>query len=76
MMLADTFDGYRKLEQRLVTEFLRCCAYPLSTEIVDKLNDGIVHWLERRHPRKYVPTFFRNFLCSSSVSTSHQKPKY
>ncbi|KAK1394980.1 hypothetical protein POM88_014036 [Heracleum sosnowskyi] len=41
------------LEQRLVTEFLSCCAFPLSPEVVNKLNDGILHWLERRHPRKF-----------------------
>ncbi|KAL8156994.1 hypothetical protein AgCh_001918 [Apium graveolens] len=53
VMLADTFDGYRNLEQRLVTEFLRCSSFPFSPEVVKKLNDGVVHWLERRHPRKF-----------------------
>lgn len=75
-MLADTFDGYRNLEQRLVTEFLRCCALPLSPEVVNKLNDGIVHWLERRHPRKYVvPSFCLIFLYSSLLSIIRQKAK-
>ncbi|KAL1804514.1 hypothetical protein ACET3Z_033161 [Daucus carota] len=58
VMLADTFDGYRNLEQRLVTEFLRFCAFSLCAEVVDRLNDGLVHWLERPHPRKYIVSNF------------------
>ncbi|KAK1360603.1 hypothetical protein POM88_045077 [Heracleum sosnowskyi] len=54
-----SMEHYGNLEQRLVTEFLSCCAFPLSPGVVNKLNDGILHWLERRHPRKgsrYMPT--------------------
>ncbi|KAK1364292.1 hypothetical protein POM88_039853 [Heracleum sosnowskyi] len=37
----------------LVTGFLSCCVFPLSPEVVNILNDGIVYWLERCHPRKF-----------------------
>lgn len=58
MMLADTLDGYRKLEERLRAEFLNCCAFSISGQVLNNVNSGIVRWLERRHPRKYVLRIF------------------
>lgn len=52
-MLADTFDGYKTLEERLIAEFLKCYAFPLGAQVLNKVNGGIVRWLERRHPRKF-----------------------
>lgn len=61
VILADTFDGYKTLEERLIAEFLKCCAFPLSAQVLNKVNGGIVRWLERRHPRKYVIPRFAKF---------------
>lgn len=51
-MLADTIDGYREQEKRLISDFKRCCAFNLADNVLDKLDGGIVHWVERTHPRK------------------------
>lgn len=58
VMLADTIDGYRKMEERLISEFHRCFVMPLSDQILNTVDGGIVHWIERRHPRKYEFFFF------------------
>ncbi|CAK9137353.1 unnamed protein product [Ilex paraguariensis] len=52
VMLADTIDGYRKQEERLISEFCRCCAFPRLDEALSQVNGGIVHWVERNYPRK------------------------
>lgn len=51
-MLADTIDGYREQEKRLISDFKRCCALNLTDHLLDKLGGDIVHWVERIHPRK------------------------
>ncbi|KAM7468713.1 hypothetical protein LguiB_016275 [Lonicera macranthoides] len=53
VMLADTIDGYRKMEERLISEFHRCFVMPLSNQISNTVDGGIVHWIKRRHPRKF-----------------------
>lgn len=53
VMLADTIDGYREQEKRLISEFKRCCALHLTDHALDKVDSGIVHWVERSHPRKF-----------------------
>ncbi|KAA8529673.1 hypothetical protein F0562_034227 [Nyssa sinensis] len=53
VMLADTIDGYSKQEEHLISEFQRCCAFPLSDEVLRRENGGIVHWVERSRPRKF-----------------------
>nr|XP_011457423.1 PREDICTED: D-cysteine desulfhydrase 2, mitochondrial [Fragaria vesca subsp. vesca] len=52
VMLADTYDGYRHQEKRLISNFKR----HFHTHIDHCFNDidkGIVHWVERCHPRKF-----------------------
>lgn len=46
VMLADTSEGYRKQEERLISEFCRC----FNLHITHK---GLVNWVERQHPRKF-----------------------
>ncbi|XP_059657789.1 D-cysteine desulfhydrase 2, mitochondrial [Cornus florida] len=53
VMLADSIDGYRKQEERLVSDFRRCCAFPLVDEVLSRVNGGVVHWVERSCPRKF-----------------------
>ena len=45
VMLADTIEGYRKQEEHLISELCRCYDVPIT-------RSGLVHWVERRHPRK------------------------
>ncbi|KAL2465537.1 D-cysteine desulfhydrase 2 [Abeliophyllum distichum] len=52
VMLADKIDGYKKAEERLISEFVRSCNSPLLSAILSKVNDGVVHWVERSIPRK------------------------
>lgn len=53
VMLADNIDGYRKMEDRLVSDFNRSCVLPLTEQVLNRVNGGIVHWVERWHPRKF-----------------------
>lgn len=53
LMLADKNDGYRKQEQRLISEFCRCSSLPLIDQVLDGANGGIVCWVERNCPRKF-----------------------
>jgi len=50
-MLADKIDGYRKQEKRLIYEFNKHFNVEFIDHDVNK-DDGIVHWVERDHPRK------------------------
>lgn len=47
VMLADTVERYKEREKRLISEFKRIH----QIEIPD---DGIVQWVERIHPRRYI----------------------
>lgn len=51
VILADTIDAYRDQERRLISEFNRqfCC---LLNHKLNGSDDGIVHWVDRCHPRK------------------------
>ncbi|KAM5568010.1 D-cysteine desulfhydrase 2, mitochondrial [Rosa sericea] len=52
VMLADSYDGYRHQEKRLISNFKR----HFDTHIdhcFDDIDKGIVHWVERCHPRKF-----------------------
>ncbi|KAL2484492.1 D-cysteine desulfhydrase 2 [Abeliophyllum distichum] len=53
VMLADKIDGYKKAEERLISEFVRSCNSPHLSAILSKVNDGVVHWVERSIPRKF-----------------------
>ncbi|GMP82566.1 hypothetical protein CsSME_00036811 [Camellia sinensis var. sinensis] len=48
VMLAENIDGYRRQEEELVSDFQRCCGFPIV-----EANGRFVHWLERSHPRKF-----------------------
>lgn len=50
-MLADTVDGYRHQEKRLISDFKRHFGSQID-RCFDEMDTGIVHWVERRHPRK------------------------
>ncbi|KZV17796.1 hypothetical protein F511_01605 [Dorcoceras hygrometricum] len=55
IMLADDIDGYRKMEQNLISEFFESCTF--STGDLPRpptgVNFGIVNWVERSLPRKF-----------------------
>lgn len=53
VMLADNIDGYRKQEERLISEFQRCFAVPIVDQLLNRANVTLVHWLERSCPRKF-----------------------
>ncbi|OIV98451.1 hypothetical protein TanjilG_16778 [Lupinus angustifolius] len=53
VMLADKIDGYRKQEERLISEFKNHFNVEFSTYNEHGEDDGIVHWVERGHPRKF-----------------------
>lgn len=51
-MLADKIDGYQKQEKRLISEFNNHFNVEFIDHDVNKEDAGIVHWVERGHPRK------------------------
>lgn len=51
-MLADKIDGYRKQEERLTSEFKKHFNFEFSEHNLNREDAGIVHWVERGHPRK------------------------
>lgn len=51
-MLADTVDGYRKKEKCLISDFKHCTAFHHIDHVLKGMDGGIVHWVERDHPRK------------------------
>ncbi|KAE9604797.1 hypothetical protein Lal_00011080 [Lupinus albus] len=53
VMLADKIDGYRKQEEHLISEFKNHFNVEFSTHNEHSEDDGIVHWVERGHPRKF-----------------------
>ncbi|KAL9226376.1 hypothetical protein vseg_002198 [Gypsophila vaccaria] len=50
VMLADTLEGYKKQEKRLISDFKRFYAADLSD---NALMNELVHWVERKNPRKF-----------------------
>ncbi|KAK9751121.1 hypothetical protein RND81_02G243600 [Saponaria officinalis] len=52
VMLADTFEGYKNQENRLVSDFKRFYASDLN-DIDNALTDKLVHWVHRDNPRKF-----------------------
>ncbi|XP_058082000.1 D-cysteine desulfhydrase 2, mitochondrial isoform X2 [Magnolia sinica] len=52
VMLADTLEGYKKQEERLISDFKRLYGFD---SFDNELNGdgGIVNWVERVHPRKF-----------------------
>ncbi|KAJ7957663.1 D-cysteine desulfhydrase 2, mitochondrial [Quillaja saponaria] len=53
VMLADTIGNYRQQEEHLISEFKRHFGFHLNNHCLNKVDGGIVHWVERRHPRKF-----------------------
>ncbi|XP_061350270.1 D-cysteine desulfhydrase 2, mitochondrial-like isoform X2 [Gastrolobium bilobum] len=53
VMLADKIDGYRKQEERLISEFKKHFNVEFIDHNIKRENAGIVHWVERGHPRKF-----------------------
>ncbi|KAL7589042.1 hypothetical protein Lser_V15G41111 [Lactuca serriola] len=47
VMLADTIEGYRKHEEHLISELCGSSGFPII------MHSGLVHWVEREHPRKF-----------------------
>ncbi|KAL2903504.1 D-cysteine desulfhydrase 2 mitochondrial [Bienertia sinuspersici] len=50
VMLADTLDGYKNQENRLISDFKRYAASHLRNYT---LKNDLVHWVNRRTPRKF-----------------------
>lgn len=53
IMLADTVDGYKQQERRLVSDFKRCFGFHLIDHGLNEVDRGIVKWVDRCHPRKF-----------------------
>lgn len=51
IMLADTFDGYKAQENRLISEFMRY--FIISSDLSNYASEkDLVHWMTRETPRK------------------------
>lgn len=50
IMLADTFDGYKNQENRLISDFIKYAPVELNNFILKK---DLVHWVDRETPRKF-----------------------
>ncbi|KAI3844062.1 hypothetical protein MKW92_036332 [Papaver armeniacum] len=53
VMLADTIEGYRKQEKRLISDFKRFCCSQEMAQSLNGDNNSIVHWVDRTNPRKF-----------------------
>ncbi|CAM8947615.1 unnamed protein product [Rhodiola kirilowii] len=53
IMLADSTDGYRKKEKELISDFKQQFGLPATDSVLDKIDGGIVQWVERGYPRKF-----------------------
>ncbi|XP_043724735.1 D-cysteine desulfhydrase 2, mitochondrial isoform X5 [Telopea speciosissima] len=53
VMLADSIEGYKKQEERLISDFKMNWALHPSDHAFNGLDGGIVHWVERSHRRKF-----------------------
>ncbi|XP_010250939.1 PREDICTED: D-cysteine desulfhydrase 2, mitochondrial isoform X2 [Nelumbo nucifera] len=70
VMLADTIEGYRKQEKRLISEFKMLCSVHLVDHPLNEVDGGIVNWVERSHPRN---VFFQIRQCLEGRSRGVQK---
>lgn len=61
-MLADKIDGYRKQEKRLISEFKKHFNVEFVDHDVNREDAGIVHWVERGHPRKWDVIDFLSYF--------------
>lgn len=52
VMLADTVDGYKQQEKRLISNFKRHFDFHVVDSGLNEIDCGIVHWIERWRPRK------------------------
>ncbi|KAK9113571.1 hypothetical protein Syun_020368 [Stephania yunnanensis] len=52
VMLADTLEGYKQQEKRLISDFMEHYNLHFAHDMLNEA-DGIVHWVERVHPRKF-----------------------
>lgn len=52
MILADTFENYKRHEDRLIAEFARQFLDSVSCSSLDM--NQMIKWIDRQHPRKYV----------------------
>ncbi|KAJ0095212.1 hypothetical protein Patl1_16803 [Pistacia atlantica] len=64
VMLADTIDGYRQHEERLISEFQKIFGFLLDDNSLNNVDGGIVHWAERCQPRKCVISSPSGFMHS------------
>ncbi|XP_077227980.1 pyridoxal-5'-phosphate-dependent enzyme family protein isoform X2 [Tasmannia lanceolata] len=53
VMLADTIEGYKRQEKCLIFDFKRLCGLEHLDDALNGVDGGIVHWVERTHPRKF-----------------------
>lgn len=53
-MLADTIDAYRQREKSLISDFRTRFGFHLIDHCLNEVNGGVIDWVERQHPRKYV----------------------
>ncbi|KAL9677836.1 hypothetical protein QQ045_015672 [Rhodiola kirilowii] len=50
---ADSMDGYRKKEKELISDFKHQFGLPATDSVLDKIDGGIVQWVDRGYPRKF-----------------------
>ncbi|KAL5552729.1 hypothetical protein UlMin_040130 [Ulmus minor] len=53
VMLADTIDGYKQQEQRLISSFKSHFLFDFIDSKITEIDGGIVNWVERGCPRKF-----------------------
>ncbi|KAF5726707.1 hypothetical protein HS088_TW22G00388 [Tripterygium wilfordii] len=53
VILADTIDGYRQHEKRLISDFKRRFCNHFTDVNLNEVDGGIVNWVERQRPRKF-----------------------
>lgn len=54
VMLADTFERYKEREKHLISEFKKIHQIEIPQQTSSGDDDGIVQWVERIHPRRYI----------------------
>ncbi|KAK6922318.1 Pyridoxal-phosphate dependent enzyme [Dillenia turbinata] len=53
VMLAGSIDGYRMQERRLMNEIIKCSSCHLIDQVLNRVEGGVVQWVERNCPRKF-----------------------
>ncbi|THG17976.1 hypothetical protein TEA_011592 [Camellia sinensis var. sinensis] len=69
VMLAENIDGYRRWEEELVSDFQRCCGFPIVDQVLNRANGRFVHWLEHSCPRNTKSAYAFLFVNDSSLSS-------